>query len=85
MLFKNNNHVNCLFEKTDNEKAIPCSVILKDMGHSMVSFDIEEQDSMEFLRNFIKNVDELSVAAVIDKNDPSTVSLILDWKVYNNV
>lgn len=66
-----------------HENGFAGGAAVRSSGGSMASFSVEENGSMEMLRGFAKNLDAFYLAAVVDKKDPSKVSLMFDWKVDN--
>lgn len=82
-----------LFEGSVNDHFqldIPCDsnssaggVVVRSNGLYITSFDADDPEKMELLRRFLQNVDAFYVAALNDRNDPTKVLLMLDWRVEN--
>lgn len=69
------------FSPPNDNSSSAGGAVVRSFNGSMASFDVDTPESMELLRKFLKNVDDFLVSAVVDRDNPSKVLLMLDWRV----
>ena len=57
--------------------------VVNSLDGSLAGFVFDNPETMSDLRSFLKNISEFFVASIVDSENPSKVSLMLDWGVEN--
>lgn len=57
--------------------------VVNSLNGSLAGFAFDDPETMSDLRSFLKNISEFFVASIVDSENPSKVSLMLDWGVEN--